>query len=150
MEALEAPDPAARRIASSTLPHPELANAVFAGVLAGRGGVAERMTRAHLAEAPAARGLDAALFLDARLGLVDDMPAYFDRASMACSLEVRVPFLDHELVELRATVPAAAKVNNRPPPARAVPALARDAGALARRIPAACLRPPSEPETLVA
>jgi asparagine synthase (glutamine-hydrolysing) len=68
--------------------------------------------RAHLAEAPAARALDAALFLDAKLGLVDDMLAYFDRASMACSLEVRVPFLDHELVELCATIPAGAKVNH--------------------------------------
>jgi asparagine synthase (glutamine-hydrolysing) len=113
MEALQAADPAARLIASSTLLHPELASEVFTGTLAGRGAVAERMTRAHLAEAPAARALDAALFLDARLGLVDDMLAYFDRASMACSLEVRVPFLDHELVELCATVPAGAKVNHR-------------------------------------
>ena len=35
------------------------------------------------------------LYLDAQLGLVDDMLHYFDRASMAHSLEVRVPFLDH-------------------------------------------------------
>ncbi len=54
--------------------------------------------------------LEAALYLDARLGLVDDMLTYFDRASMACSLEVRVPFLDHELVELCARIPAAHKV----------------------------------------
>ena len=38
-------------------------------------------------------------------GLVDDMLHYFDRTSMAHSLEVRVPFLDHELVELCARIP---------------------------------------------
>ena len=54
--------------------------------------------------------LDSALFLDAQLGLVDDMLHYFDRASMAHSLEVRVPFLDHEFVELAATIPSDLKV----------------------------------------
>ena len=62
-----------------------------------------------------ARGLDvaplpAALYLDGRLGLVDDMLHYFDRTSMARSLEVRVPFLDHELVELAAGIPPSHKV----------------------------------------
>ena len=61
--------------------------------------------RGRLAGAPGAAPLEAALYLDARLGLVDDMLTYFDRASMACSLEVRVPFLDHELVELCAHDP---------------------------------------------
>ena len=50
------------------------------------------------------------MFLDAQLGLVDDMLHYSDRVSMAHSLEVRVPFLDHEVVELAATIPAALKV----------------------------------------
>jgi asparagine synthase (glutamine-hydrolysing) len=49
--------------------------------------------------------LPATLFLDAQLALVDDMLHYFDRASMAHSLELRVPFLDHELVEYCATIP---------------------------------------------
>ncbi len=40
-----------------------------------------------------------------QLGLVDDMLHYFDRTSMAHSLEVRVPFLDHKLVEFCATIP---------------------------------------------
>ena len=35
---------------------------------------------------------------------------YFDRASMAHSLEVRVPFLDHHLVEYCATIPDDLKV----------------------------------------
>ena len=36
---------------------------------------------------------------------------YFDRTSMARSLEVRVPFLDHHLVEFAAEVPARLKVD---------------------------------------
>ena len=54
--------------------------------------------------------LPSTLYLDAKLALVDDMLHYFDRASMAYSLEVRVPFLDHELVEYCATIPADLKV----------------------------------------
>jgi asparagine synthase (glutamine-hydrolysing) len=50
------------------------------------------------------------LHMDARLALPDDMLHYFDRASMAHSLEVRVPFLDHEVVELCARIPASLKV----------------------------------------
>ena len=54
--------------------------------------------------------LPATFYVDAQLGLVDDMLHYFDRTSMAHSLEVRVPFLDHELVELCARIPADLKV----------------------------------------
>jgi asparagine synthase (glutamine-hydrolysing) len=50
------------------------------------------------------------LYLDAQLSLVDDMLHYFDRVSMAHSLEVRVPFLDHKLVEYCARIPANLKV----------------------------------------
>ena len=84
--------------------------------LRGRAGRARRRRRARSCaatspDAPGAAPLEAALYLDAQLGLVDDMLTYFDRASMARSLEVRVPFLDHELVELCATIPTAAKVH---------------------------------------
>jgi len=35
-----------------------------------------------------------------------------DRASMACGLEVRSPFLDHKLVEFCARVPSGLKIRN--------------------------------------
>src|SRR5258707_7895166 len=54
--------------------------------------------------------LPATLYIDGQLALVDDMIHYFDRASMAHSLEVRVPFLDHHVVEYAATIPSAYKV----------------------------------------
>jgi asparagine synthase (glutamine-hydrolysing) len=38
------------------------------------------------------------LFLDTKLALVDLMFLYFDKMSMATSLEVRVPFADHDVV----------------------------------------------------
>lgn len=54
--------------------------------------------------------LAASMYLDAQLGLVDDMIHYFDRASMARSLEVRVPFLDSTVIELCARLPGWMKV----------------------------------------
>lgn len=57
--------------------------------------------------------LAATQYLDAQLGLVDDMLHYFDRMSMAHSLEVRVPFLDHRLVEFAAFLPAGLKIGTR-------------------------------------
>jgi len=56
-------------------------------------------------------GLARTLTLDAQLSLVDDMLHYFDRTSMASSLEVRVPFLDHRLVELCAQMPVSLKLS---------------------------------------
>jgi asparagine synthase (glutamine-hydrolysing) len=54
--------------------------------------------------------LASALYLHQQLGLVDDMLHYFDRTSMAQSLEIRVPFLDHHVVEFCADVPNGLKV----------------------------------------
>jgi asparagine synthase (glutamine-hydrolysing) len=54
--------------------------------------------------------LDEVLYLDFRLYLEDDLLVKIDRASMACSLELRTPFLDHRLVEFACGLPAALKV----------------------------------------
>jgi asparagine synthase (glutamine-hydrolysing) len=73
------------------------------------GGGARAALAPHLGAANG-NALDAMLYLDAKLPLVDDMLHYFDRASMARSLEVRVPFLDHHVVETCARIPADLKV----------------------------------------
>jgi asparagine synthase (glutamine-hydrolysing) len=73
------------------------------------GQAARRAVAARLAGFPD-DPLPATLYIDAQLALVDDMLHYFDRNSMAHSLEVRVPFLDHHLVEYCATIPADLKV----------------------------------------
>ncbi len=50
------------------------------------------------------------LYLDFCLYLPDDLLVKIDRASMACSLELRTPFLDHRLIEFAAGLPAELKV----------------------------------------
>jgi asparagine synthase (glutamine-hydrolysing) len=45
-------------------------------------------------------------YVDQRVYLPDDILVKVDRTSMAHSLEVRVPLLDHKLVEFAATIPA--------------------------------------------
>ena len=48
-----------------------------------------------------ARPIDKTLQLDTQIMLVDDPVKRVDNMTMAWGLEARVPFLDHELVELR-------------------------------------------------
>ena len=59
----------------------------------------------HFGAAGAETGVDRALRLDTTVMLVDDPVKRVDNMTMAWGLEGRVPFLDHELVELAATCP---------------------------------------------
>jgi asparagine synthase (glutamine-hydrolysing) len=54
--------------------------------------------------------LNQLLYVDLNTYLVDDLLVLTDRMSMAHSLEVRVPFLDHKLVEFFATIPVHLKI----------------------------------------
>jgi asparagine synthase (glutamine-hydrolysing) len=56
--------------------------------------------------------IDKTLQLDAQIMMVDDPVKRVDNMAMASGLETRVPFLDHELVELAARVPAELKVRD--------------------------------------
>ena len=56
--------------------------------------------------------VDKALRIDSTIMLVDDPVKRVDNMTMAWSLEARVPFLDHELVELAAKIPSQHKVGN--------------------------------------
>ena len=51
------------------------------------------------------------LLLDTEIVLPDEMLVKVDRASMASALEVRVPFLDHHVIEWAWTLPMSAKVS---------------------------------------
>src|SRR5690606_34846846 len=50
------------------------------------------------------------LYFDTKTWLVDDLLIKADRMSMAASIELRVPFLDHRLAERAASIPAQQKV----------------------------------------
>lgn len=64
-----------------------------------------RFVYSHFGQPGAATGVDRALRLDTTVMLVDDPVKRVDNMTMAWGLEGRVPFLDHELVELAATCP---------------------------------------------
>ncbi|HYT05031.1 MAG TPA: asparagine synthase (glutamine-hydrolyzing), partial [Gemmatimonadales bacterium] len=55
-------------------------------------------------------GLSAALYLDYKTFLADDVLALSDRMAMAHSLEIRVPLVDHELVERVFPLPDRVKI----------------------------------------
>lgn len=53
------------------------------------------------------------LYFDTKTWLVDDLLIKADRMSMATSIELRVPFLDHRIVEYAASLPADYKIRGK-------------------------------------
>ncbi|ANH08660.1 N-acetylglutaminylglutamine amidotransferase [Shinella sp. HZN7] len=70
------------------------------------------LLRDHLLRAGADTPVDQALRLDSNVMLVDDPVKRVDNMTMAWGLEARVPFLDHELVELAARIPPEEKLRD--------------------------------------
>jgi asparagine synthase (glutamine-hydrolysing) len=88
--------------------HAELSRAVHPELLGDD--YSRIFVESHFAMPGARRGIDQALRLDTTVMLVDDPVKRVDNMTMAWGLEARVPFLDHELVELAARIPAAYKL----------------------------------------
>lgn len=72
----------------------------------------KRFVRNHFEMEGADMTIDKAMRLDSLVMLVDDPVKRVDNMTMAWGLEARVPFLDHELVELAARIPPEYKVGN--------------------------------------
>jgi asparagine synthase (glutamine-hydrolysing) len=81
---------------------PEYANGDYTSALIGK----------LLAQAPADTFLDRVLHADATTLIVDDPVKRVDNMTMAWGLEARVPFLDHELVELAMCMPPDFKIKD--------------------------------------
>jgi len=77
------------------------------------GYTAEEVFRSHALRAATDDPLALIQYLDLKTYLVGDINTKVDRASMAHSLEVREPLMDHELVEWMATLPSSLKVRGQ-------------------------------------
>ncbi|WP_275098462.1 XrtA/PEP-CTERM system amidotransferase [Sedimenticola hydrogenitrophicus] len=69
--------------------------------------------RHHASQAPSRDPLSLIQYLDIKTYLVGDIHTKVDRASMANSLEVRAPFLDHKLVEWVTGLPPELKLKGQ-------------------------------------
>ena len=76
------------------------------------GDYSREFVEGFFARAGGAQPIDNTLALDTQIMLVDDPVKRVDNMTMAWGLEARVPFLDHELVELAARIPADLKVRD--------------------------------------
>ncbi|MEU7472525.1 N-acetylglutaminylglutamine amidotransferase [Streptomyces sp. NPDC044984] len=89
--------------------HADLAAMVHPDLLPGHD-VSAEFVRAHMATEGAETALDADLRLDTLVMMADDPVKRVDNMTMDWGLEARVPFLDHELVELAAACPPELKL----------------------------------------
>jgi asparagine synthase (glutamine-hydrolysing) len=92
-------------------PHAEMADVVTPDYRVDND-VSRDFVAAHFAAPGAQTPVDRALRLDATVMLVDDPVKRIDNMTMAWGLEARVPFLDHELVELAARCPTDLKLTH--------------------------------------
>jgi asparagine synthase (glutamine-hydrolysing) len=70
------------------------------------------LVAAHLAEPFADEFIDQVLRMDTTMLITDDPVKRVDNMTMAWGLEARVPFLDHQLVELAASMPPELKLHS--------------------------------------
>jgi asparagine synthase (glutamine-hydrolysing) len=76
------------------------------------GDYSRELVENFFAQTKDASPIDKVLRLDTEIMMVDDPVKRVDNMTMAWGIEARVPFLDHELVELAGRIPAGLKVRN--------------------------------------
>jgi asparagine synthase (glutamine-hydrolysing) len=90
--------------------HAEMAEALAPALV--KGDYSRDFVDEFLGNCESSSPLDKTLQLDTQIMMVDDPVKRVDNMAMAFGLETRVPFLDHEVVELAARIPAELKVRN--------------------------------------
>src|SRR5262245_33271914 len=73
-------------------------------------GAGPSLLRSYFAQCAGAENLNQYMYVDLKTSLADDLLTLTDKMTMAMSLECRAPFMDHELVELAARMPARLKI----------------------------------------
>jgi asparagine synthase (glutamine-hydrolysing) len=96
----------------------EITDAPVRSALLGQGGAAAQeerlgLARSVLGDVSGRSLLEQALYLDTRMFLPDGILLCNDKMSMAASLELRVPFLDVELMRFVERIPASTRVRPR-------------------------------------
>ena len=90
--------------------HAEMAQAVAPSLM--NGDYSREFVDEFFRSCRSAAPIDKTLQLDTKIMLVDDPVKRVDNMAMAWGLETRVPFLDHDVVELAARIPADLKVRD--------------------------------------
>ncbi len=108
LEALSTADPVARMLAMSRVVQPRERLALFTPEFLTATDVGAPVRR-H-GDLSGHSALNQTLYLDCRMALADNLLLYFDKMSMATSLEVRVPFLDHDVVAFCLALPDGRKI----------------------------------------
>lgn len=106
---LSEPDDVARAIRIYAVFQEEQKRALFRPGFARAADVGGAVRRLH-ADVPHLSPLGRMLYTDTRMWLVDDLLLVADKLSMAHGLELRVPFLDHRLIELVESMPDEQKI----------------------------------------
>jgi asparagine synthase (glutamine-hydrolysing) len=90
--------------------HAEMAQAIVPSLM--NGDYSREFVDEFFRSCRSAAPIDKTLQLDTKIMLVDDPVKRVDNMAMAWGLETRVPFLDHDVVELAARIPADLKVRD--------------------------------------